>query len=81
MVRFFTALGEVMLLLVRWIVALAPVAIFALVLPLAAQAGATLVGAVGFYILAVAATGAVVVALMYPAVALFGGVGIGFRIF
>lgn len=73
-VRFFKSLGDVMLLLVHWIIAAAPVAIFALVLPMAAQSGASLVGAVGFYIAAFAAACAVVTALLYPVVAMAGGV-------
>lgn len=76
-VRFVRSLGEVMLLLVRWIIALAPVAVFALVLPLAAQSGAMLVGAVGFYIAAFAIGCAVVTAVYYPIVAALGGIGIG----
>ncbi|GMV08784.1 MAG TPA: dicarboxylate/amino acid:cation symporter [Gemmatimonadaceae bacterium] len=75
LVRFFKSLGEVMLLLVRWIIALAPVAVFALVLPLAAQSGALLVGAVGFYVAAFAIGCAIVTAACYPIVALLAGVG------
>jgi Na+/H+-dicarboxylate symporter len=66
-----------MLLLVRWIIALAPIAVFCLVVPLAAQSGASLVGAVGFYIAAFAIGCAIVVALYYPLVLVLGGVGIG----
>lgn len=77
LVRFFKALGEVMLLLVRWIIALAPLAIFCLVVPLAAQSGASLVGAVGFYIAAFAIGCAIVVLLYYPLVLALGGVGVG----
>ena len=50
--RFFQALGDAMLTLVRWVVMLAPIGVFALVLPLAAHAGAALAGAIGFYIVA-----------------------------
>lgn len=75
LVRFFFALGEAMLVLVGWVIALAPIAVFALVLPLAAQAGATLVGAVGFYILAFAITCAIVTALFYVVVRAAGGPG------
>ena len=77
LVNFFRSLGEVMLLLVRWIIALAPVAIFCLVVPLAAQSGASLVGAVGFYIASFAIGSAIVVALLYPIVRIVGGVRIG----
>ena len=76
LVSFFAALGDAMQLLVRWVIAAAPVAVFALVLPMTARSGASLVGAVGFYIVGVAITCAVVVALYYPVVAVFGGLGI-----
>lgn len=69
---FFKSLGEAMLQLVRWIVALAPVAVFCLVLPLAAQSGASLVGAVGFYVAAFAITCAVVTAACHLVAAIAG---------
>jgi proton glutamate symport protein len=47
---FFAGVAEAMLLLVQWILWLSPIGVFALVLPLAARAGAALVGAIGFYI-------------------------------
>ena len=75
LVRFFTSLGDVMLLLVHWIIRIAPVAVFALVLPMAAASGAALVGAVGFYLAAFAAACAVVVAALYLIVALSGAGG------
>src|SRR5437762_2679934 len=49
LVAFFAAVADAMLVLVRWIILLAPIGVFALVFPLAAQAGAGLVGAIGFY--------------------------------
>ncbi len=63
---FFRSLGDVMIRLVGWIIALAPVAVFALLLPLAARAGTSLVGAVGFYtgVVAIAALG--VTLAFYP---------------
>ncbi|MGQ0646155.1 MAG: dicarboxylate/amino acid:cation symporter [Gemmatimonadaceae bacterium] len=77
LVRFFGSLRDVMLLLVRWIIALAPIAVFALVLPLAARSGASLVGVVGFYIASFAVTCAVVTALFYPVVRILGEVRVG----
>jgi Na+/H+-dicarboxylate symporter len=74
LVGFFRALGDAMLTLVRWVVMLAPIGIFALVLPLAARAGATLAGAIGFYILAYSVGSIVATLLLYPAVAVFGGI-------
>ena len=74
LVGFFRALGDAMLTLVRWVVMLAPIGIFALVLPLAARAGASLAGAIGFYVLAYSVASLVATALLYPAVAIFGGI-------
>jgi Na+/H+-dicarboxylate symporter len=75
LVGFFHALGGAMLLLVRWIVLVAPVGIFALVLPLAAHAGAGLAGAIGFYVVAYSIACMTVVLLLYPVVAVAGGFG------
>jgi Na+/H+-dicarboxylate symporter len=69
--NFFQALGDAMLTLVRWVVMLAPVGVFALVLPLAAHAGAALAGAIGFYVAAYSVGCLVVTALLYPVVAIF----------
>lgn len=69
---FFQALGDAMLILVRWVVLVAPIGIFALVLPLAAHAGASLAGAIGFYIVAYSVVSLATVALMYPVVAIVG---------
>jgi Na+/H+-dicarboxylate symporter len=74
LVGFFQALGDAMLVLVRWIVLVAPIGIFALVLPLAARAGTSFVGAIGFYIVAYALASLAVTALLYPVVAVVGRV-------
>ncbi|MEP6729597.1 MAG: dicarboxylate/amino acid:cation symporter [bacterium] len=68
---FFKAVGDAMLILVRWVILLAPVGVFALVLPLAAHAGAELAGAIGFYIAAYSLTCIVATLLLYPVVAVF----------
>jgi Na+/H+-dicarboxylate symporter len=65
LVGFFQSLGDAMLTLVRWVIALAPIGVFALVLPLAAHAGASLVGAIGFYILAYSAACIIATLLLY----------------
>jgi proton glutamate symport protein len=70
--RFFRALGDSMLVLVRWVILVAPVGVFALVLPLAVHAGASLAGAIGFYIVAYSAACIVVTLLLYPVVAIAG---------
>ena len=70
MVGFFQGLGEAMLTLVRWVVMLAPVGVFALVVPLAAHAGAALAGAIGFYIVAYSIGCVAVMLLLVPVVAI-----------
>jgi proton glutamate symport protein len=72
LVGFFQALGDAMLTLVRWVVLLAPIGVFALVLPLAAHAGAEVAGAIGFYIVAYSVGCLAVTALFYPLVAIAG---------
>src|SRR5499427_1488186 len=72
LVGFFQALGDAMLTLVRWVVMIAPIGVFALVLPLAAHSGTAFVGAISFYIVAYSAASLVMTALLYPVVALAG---------
>jgi proton glutamate symport protein len=67
---FFQALGDTMLILVHWVILAAPLGIFAMVLPLAAHAGAALAGAIGFYIAAYTISCLAVVLLLYPVVAI-----------
>jgi Na+/H+-dicarboxylate symporter len=72
----FQAVAETMLTLVNWVILVAPIGIFALVLPLAAHAGAALVGGIGFYLVAYSILSVVATLLLYPAAAVFGGVPI-----
>ena len=77
LVGFARALGDAMLLLVRWVVLAAPVGVFALVLPLAAHLGGAVAGAIGIYIAAYSLACIVVILLLYPVVAVFGRIPIG----
>lgn len=72
----FRGLTEAMLVIVRWVVALAPLGVFALVLPLAARSGAGVAGAVGFYVVAYSLASILIIALLYPVVAIFAKVPI-----
>src|SRR5262244_349246 len=72
LVSFFQALGGAMLTLVRWVVMIAPIGVFALVLPLAAHSGTAFAGAISFYIVAYSAANLAMTALLYPVVALAG---------
>jgi proton glutamate symport protein len=74
LVSFFQALGDAMLVMVHWVIAAAPVGVFALVLPLAARGGAGVAGAVGFYVVAYSSASIAMTLLLYPVVALAGKV-------
>ncbi|HWL40068.1 MAG TPA: dicarboxylate/amino acid:cation symporter [Gemmatimonadaceae bacterium] len=69
---FFHALGEAMLVLVRWIIHAAPLGIFALALGLTTRLGATAAGALGLYVLIMCALFITATILLYP-VGVIGG--------
>lgn len=77
LVTLARALGDAMLLIVRWVVLAAPIGVFALMLPLAAHLGGGVVGAIGVYIGGYSLGCLAVTLLLYPIVALFGRVPIG----
>src|SRR5207244_10204707 len=70
--RFFRALADAMLTLVRWVILVAPLGVFALALPLAVHAGGALAGAIGLYVVAYSIACIVVTLLLYPVVAVAG---------
>jgi proton glutamate symport protein len=76
LVDFFRAVGDTMLVLVHWIIRLAPIGVFALVLPLAVHVGGAMAGGIGFYIVAYSLVCIGVIMLLYPVVAIFGGIPI-----
>lgn len=71
-----TAVKETMLRLVSWIMLLAPVGVFALALPLAANAGVELANQIAWFILWVCLLIIVCTALLYPIVGLFTPVSV-----
>lgn len=74
-VRFFRGVADAMLRLVRWILALAPLGVFALTLPLVARLGLAAVGALASYVLLiVAGTSLLVLLVVYPAAVILGRV-------
>jgi Na+/H+-dicarboxylate symporter len=76
---FFRALAEAMMVIVHWVLYLAPIGIFALVYPVGFSAGIEVVGALGYYVLLVSGLCLVVTLALYPATAL--GTGIPMRRF
>jgi len=63
-----------MRVLIEWILACAPVGVFALAFPLAARVGITAIGALGYYVALVSATCVVLLLALYPVAAISGGV-------
>ena len=77
-VRFFNGLADAMMVLVAWVIRLAPIGVFALAAPLAARMGFSAAGALLSYILLAAIlTVVVLVVLVYPATVVAGGVSVG----
>jgi Na+/H+-dicarboxylate symporter len=74
---FFRALSEVMLVMVGWILWLAPIGVFALAYVVGARAGGAAFGALLHYVLIVTAVGTVIWLLSYPVGVIGSRVGIG----
>jgi Na+/H+-dicarboxylate symporter len=76
-VTIFRAVAQAMLVLVRWLLVVAPIGVFALALPLVARLGLSAVGALATYVVLVSLA-AIVFSLLvlYPAAAILGGVSI-----
>jgi Na+/H+-dicarboxylate symporter len=77
MVRFFAALRDSLFVLIRWILAVGPIGVFALALPLTARLGAGVAGAIGYFTLISCVLLAAATGLLYVLVALGGGVPLG----
>ena len=75
-ISFFRTVFDAMLVLVRWVLDLAPYGVFALALPLAARLGISAAGAVAYYMALVALVCVLFGILLYPAAALLGRVPI-----
>ncbi|HXV87216.1 MAG TPA: dicarboxylate/amino acid:cation symporter [Gemmatimonadales bacterium] len=71
-VRLFHAVGDAMLVVVRWVLALAPLGIFALALGLGARMGVSAAGALVHYMITLSAIMFAFTLLLYP-VAWLGG--------
>jgi len=69
----FEGLAGAMMVLIGWVLQLAPIGVFALGLSLAAQSGYAAIGALAHYIVLVSACGAVFLLLAYPLGVVAGG--------
>jgi Na+/H+-dicarboxylate symporter len=74
--KFFQAVGDVMLIVIGWILWLAPVGVFALAYVVGARAGTAAFGALLHYVLIISAVGIVVWIASFPVGAIGGRVGL-----
>ncbi len=75
--RFAVAVKDTMFVLIRWILELAPIGVFGLVLPLAARMGAAAAGALGYFVLVASALVTVAMLALYPVTAALSRVSLG----
>lgn len=70
----FSAIAEPMLVVVRWLLVVAPIGVFALAVPLVARLGLSAIGALAAYVALVSLAAALfIVFVLYPAGAWLGG--------
>ncbi len=68
---FFSALADAMVIVIEWVLRLAPIGVFALALVVGARSGAAAFGALLHYVVTVSSVGIVIGLLAYP-LAIFG---------
>jgi proton glutamate symport protein len=73
--RFFQGVGDAMLVIVRIVIGLAPIGVFALVLPVASRTGIAAAGALGYYVVVTAVAQGLIILLLYPVATLVGRIG------
>ncbi|CAN5560472.1 dicarboxylate/amino acid:cation symporter [soil metagenome] len=74
---FFRALGETMMVIVHWVLQLAPLGVFALVFPVGAGAGLAAVGALGHYVILLSGLSVIATLLLYPVTVALTGIPVG----
>jgi Na+/H+-dicarboxylate symporter len=72
LIGFFRAIGDVMLVIINWVLLLAPIGVFALAFVVGARAGSSALGALLHYIIIVSAVGVIVWFAAWP-LAMVGG--------
>lgn len=71
-VEFFRAIADAMIVVVRWVLLLAPLGVFALILSVCARAGLHMLGALGVYVLVECIVYLIVTALMLVVARVWG---------
>jgi len=77
LVDFFEAITRTMIVVIEWILMVAPIGVFCLVVPLAARTGADLVGAMGVFLLIACGLVLLVLVALYPVAVLIGRIPLG----
>ncbi len=77
LVAFFRAVADTMLIVIGWVLLLAPIGVFALAFGVGAKAGTAAFGALIHYVLVVTACGAGVTLLALPVAIIGGRLGLG----
>jgi len=72
MAGFFSALADAMVIVIEWVLKLAPIGVFALAFVVGARSGLAALGSVAHYIVTVSIVGIIVGAFAYP-IAVFAG--------
>jgi Na+/H+-dicarboxylate symporter len=75
--RFFRAISDTMLVIINWVLWLAPIGVFALAYVVGARAGASAFGALVHYVVVVSSVGALIILLAYPVGVIGGRLGLG----
>src|SRR6478736_4263927 len=73
MVEFFQTIADTMIVIVRWVLWVAPVGVFALVLAVCARAGSGVISALGWYIALQCSMYLAITLMLYPVAVVFGG--------
>jgi Na+/H+-dicarboxylate symporter len=77
-IAFFQGLGDAALAMVRWVLALAPIGVFALALPLATRMGASAAGALAAFVaVVIGITVSFCLVVVYPVAVLGGRISLG----
>lgn len=75
LVKFFDAVADTMIVIVKWVLLAAPLGVFALSMTLGLKSGLGSTGAILHYVLMVSGACILTVFACYPLAAIFGGVG------
>jgi Na+/H+-dicarboxylate symporter len=74
---FFEAIADTMLVMIGWVLWIAPVGVFALAFAVSAGAGAAALGAIAHYVLLISSLGLLIVIASYAVAVIFGRVPLG----